>query len=121
VSCWEWLGGLSTQGYGTMGCSNGLKGQLAHRVSWALFRGPLTSGKCVQSTCGSKTCVNPDHLRLASDQGDAVRWALNKLTDEQVREIRACPEAGATAIARQYGVSQPCISNILLGKTRKDA
>jgi hypothetical protein len=34
----------------------------AHRVAWALFRGPIPDKLEIDHTCFVKCCVNPDHL-----------------------------------------------------------
>lgn len=76
--CWLWGGSEGTQGYGQFGVRVGGKSmpKLAHRVAWALYRGPIPDGICVLHRCDVRLCVNPDHLFLGSvpdNQRDMAR------------------------------------------------
>lgn len=59
--CWEWKGRIHN-GYPS-GHFSGIKSsQWAHRVSYALFNGPIEGGNHVDHTCNNPICVRPDHL-----------------------------------------------------------
>lgn len=63
----------------------------------------------------------PDRVRDGiSNRGE--RCGKAKLTWDNVREIRRRVAAGETntALAREFGVSQPCVCNIVNGKNWKD-
>jgi len=123
--CWDWTGGLNGAGYGMFWLSG--KSHRAHRVSYSLYRGEVKPDVLVCHTCDNRKCVNPDHLFLgdhADNNFDAAiknRMAHSenhsqaKLTNEQVREILESDESQAS-LARKYGVCQPNISDIKLGK-----
>lgn len=67
--CWHWTGSKNNLGYGTVGLRNGqgkMKPYKAHRISYALERGPITNGLCVLHKCDTPSCVNPDHLFLGT-------------------------------------------------------
>lgn len=67
-----------------------------------------------QSERGKKKLADPDHpLRLAA-------IARRRLSDEDIAEIRRRISEGekVTALAREYGVSQPHISHIKSGRSR---
>jgi hypothetical protein len=56
---WEWIGG-QIDDYG--GFWHNGKCELAHRVSYELYKGPVPEGLCVLHTCDRPLCVNPEHL-----------------------------------------------------------
>lgn len=57
--CWVWLRG-GANGYGRT-THNGIE-DYAHRISYALYKGPIPSGLFICHTCSVKLCVNPAHL-----------------------------------------------------------
>ena len=58
--CWVWSGRLDKRGYGRIGAKG--KTQLAHRVGYELFVGPIPLGHDLDHLCKNPKCVNPDHL-----------------------------------------------------------
>lgn len=105
----------------------------AHRVSFELHTGPIPAEMCVCHTCDVPWCSNPGHLflgtyadnnrdrdmkgrgRLTHRERGEGNWAA-KLTEGQVREIRARYQAGGVSqavLATEYGVVQPHISRIV--------
>jgi hypothetical protein len=131
-NCWEWIGGKQAHGYGVIR-QNG-KNKSAHRISYQLFIGIIPDGLCVLHKCDNPSCVNPDHLFLGT-QLDNNRDAIakgrtyypkgennhSKLLNIHIPIIRKLHKRGIsqTNIAKQYGVSQQLISNIITGKTWK--
>lgn len=104
------------------------KNQLAHRVSFKLFKGVILKGLCVCHSCDIRNCVNPDHLwlgTLSDNQQDSIKKgrfktlftmtdqkgennANHKLTWEIVARIRkdySTGEYSKRAIGRKYGIS----------------
>lgn len=67
--CWEWSAFRDRKGYGRHGS------RVAHRVAYELTHGPIPEGLLVDHTCWNRACVNPDHLRLATDRGNAQNRA----------------------------------------------
>lgn len=100
---------------------------LAHRLSFALSRGPIPAGMYVCHACDNRQCVRPDHLFLGypSDNtndmllkgrkpvGTSVAGA--KLTPETAREVYESVESLNT-IAGKYGISKKLVLNVKQGR-----
>lgn len=75
--CWEWQRCVAG-GYGR--CKEIFGGeeiQLAHRLSYLLFKGVLPEyqpkGFQIDHLCRNRKCVNPDHLELVTNKENALR------------------------------------------------
>lgn len=128
TTCWWWTAGVNETGYGRIQTKNGPS--RAHRISYELHKGPIPQGMGVLHRCDQPGCVNPDHLFLgtpadnAADReakgrnrpprGEGQRSA--KLTENQVREIRAA-SGKQRDIAKRFGVTQANVWAILARKT----
>ena len=123
--CWEWLACKDKDANGRF-TSNG-ENILAHRYSWILHNGAIPEGLLVRHKCRGK-CVNPEHLELGTNKdiaNDKIRDGTdnrgiknpnNKLTPEQVKEIRARATESRASLAKEYNVSYQLISQIILRK-----
>lgn len=65
-TCWNWTARLGTTGYGEFRLDE--RDHKAHRVSYAWANGPIPDGSMVDHRCHNRACVNPAHLRLASNK-----------------------------------------------------
>jgi len=132
TACWNWTASLRPTGYGQMRYLGTT--ELAHRISWMLFRGPIPKAKNRYGTmnvlhhCDNPKCVNPQHLYIgdqSDNANDAVardRWGKrgckgeahgrSKLTEKDVRAIRAS-EQSANQLADRYRVSKSAIQHVL--------
>lgn len=95
---------------------------LAHRISYAVFKGTIPSGMCVCHHCDNRKCVNPDHLFLGTHQDNTQDMISKKgrfgakLTADKVREIRQIYRSNNISIrqlGRDYGVSPTCIREVV--------
>jgi hypothetical protein len=135
--CHIWQGHCSIRDYGVIRLLG--RNFPVHRVAYAFANGPIPPGDSwdgaggytktlVLHRCDVKRCANPAHLFLGST-ADNVDDKMHKgrgrivgtenyrakLTDDEVRAIRADPRIQAE-IAAGYAVNQQSVSNI---KTRK--
>lgn len=118
TGCWEWSGakGGGKLLYGQSSLDG--KGQLAHRVSYQLFVGPIPDGLDLDHTCRNTLCVNPAHLEpkthrqnvlvgntVAARNAAVTHCPRGHAYDERNTRIqpkggRACKECGRLAVAR---------------------
>jgi hypothetical protein len=62
TGCWLWLGPLDAEGYAWDEGAH----LPAHVAFWHLAFGRPTAQQHVVQICGTRSCVNPAHLRLQS-------------------------------------------------------
>jgi hypothetical protein len=78
--CWQWTGGINSHGYGMLKVDGRSRG--AHRFSWELHNGPIPEGSLIDHICHNRSCVNPEHLRLATvkQNGENMKGAQSNST-----------------------------------------
>ena len=87
-SCWVWTGGRTVEGYGRLKF-RGLV-QSAHRFSWELLVAPLEPGDQIDHLCHVRECVNPAHLRVAT----------NAQNQQNIRGARSQSQSGIRGVFR---------------------
>lgn len=132
-SCWTWTGPLRSR-YGQMGVmASRFRSRTlsAHRISWMLSHGNIPDELQVLHRCDNKKCVNPAHLFLGTNQDNmddrdqkgrlsyGERHSISKLTRPDILAIRQLLSDGVSQveIAKRFGISQPHVSSIKLGKS----
>lgn len=140
--CWPWLGGRFKNGYGSFYLDGRAVG--AHRVAYMLHHGGALPTRFTCHRCDNPRCCNPAHLfqgSASANTQDAVRKGRHrtpngnhgnqrrgeqhgnaKLTDQQVREIRAKARAGGRGLvarlSREYDTPYATIYDIVRRRRR---
>lgn len=126
--CWFWKGSVNKNGYGTTAL--GGTSSLAHRVGWMLMRGQIPHGMVMCHTCDNKRCVNPAHLYVGTmlqnsrDAWERIKFpprhgvanGRSKLSEDDVREIRADGKSTHKELGGRYGVTDAAIRLVRIGR-----
>lgn len=116
--CWLWTGNrIDRHGYGRFAL--GRPSQLAHRVSYELYVGPVPAGYDLDHLCRNPRCINPSHLEPVPHVENIRRGRNAKLTYEIADRIRADHAAGGHthgSLAELYGVEKRTIWRVLAGR-----
>lgn len=75
TGCWIWMAGQNGAGYGEFWVDG--RNQLAHRVAYEIFVGPIPVGLQVDHVrargCSLRCCVNPAHLEPVTPRENTLR------------------------------------------------
>jgi len=122
--CWNWIGGVTKNGYGAMQVKYYGKYSTisAHKIAWSFYRSSETEGLVIRHSCDNRVCVNPNHLVLGSYVDNArdtvnrkrikrgISHYTNNLTEDQIKEILLLKgKHTQSVIAQMYGVSQTLV------------
>jgi len=118
TGCWTWL--LATSGkYGSTHLDG--KGLGAHRAEYIKRHGPIPDGLELDHLCRNTLCVNPDHLEPVTKAVNVRRSTCTILTEADVLVMRSryrTEDVSIAQIGRDFGVSRPCASEAVHGRTR---
>lgn len=85
-TCWIWTASRNEFGYGRINIAG--RAVKAHRIAFEWAKGPIPDGKVVDHICHTPSCVNPQHLRLATPkQNGEHRVRANKNSASGVRGV----------------------------------
>lgn len=119
--CLLWTRKINPNGYGALRFKG--KQVLAHRIAWELINGDVPNGNQILHRCDVKSCINPYHLFLGSQQDNmndmkkkgrstrGKRFFEPKLTDSDVSFIRFS-KATCFELAKIFGISFQHVSDI---------
>lgn len=138
--CWPWTG-ATVDGYGQLKRQDG-KNIYAHRASVEIDRGRVVPrNRVVMHICDNPLCVNPRHLRVATQKDNVAdmhakgrantvvlkgdEHGSTKVSEANVVAIHLAWASRRTRpvtqqeLAQRFGVSQAQISRIVNGKRRR--
>lgn len=133
--CWEWSGSTHKDGYGYLNVIvyEGYRRPIGvHRLSYAVFIGPIDDEKLVCHSCDNPLCINPKHLFLgtaADNSADAKsknryprgeKHYARKISFRDVETIRKIRDSVTRReLAQRFGLSKGHIDKILANKKWK--
>lgn len=84
------------------------KNQLAHRVSYETFIGPIPEGMTIDHLCEVTDCINPKHLK-AKSSWDNTKRSKTSPTAVNARKTK-CPQCGEKYSIKKNGhrYCRPC-------------
>ena len=120
--CRIWNKGYDKDGYGII---NVYGKEMKTHVLACEYKNNIhkPEGMVTRHLCGNRSCCNKDHLEFGTPQENNIDTLIqgngsNKLTDDQVREIRKNTEnLSYSALGKKYDVQGTTIGNIINGKT----
>jgi len=108
TGCWLWLGALTSTGYGTVNVivDGKRSNTTAHRLFHVAYTGDIPHGETVHHKCGSRACVNPDHLEAISQRENMAemfeRQALHATIDHAERTMEGMEDALRDAFSQDH-------------------
>lgn len=137
--CMEWQGGYTGNGHPSV--RHNKQNVLARRLAYTLAGNVIKAKHVLANTCNNPRCIDPEHVVQRTEkqhmihmgkqgrQSDHLRSAKiaatkrassqAKLTEEQVREIRASSKT-QRQLAAEYGINPTRINGIRQGRMWKD-
>ncbi len=131
--CWLWQGTIALpnkcgQRYGSFGFNEDGKtvNYRAHRFAWMVCNGEIPDGMVIMHTCDVSLCVNPSHLRAATqaenvaDRDSKGRTArgeqqgASKLTETQAWFIKRSSKP-TQLLANRFGIHCNTVMKIKQG------
>ena len=111
-SCWQWTGCINKDGYGMFNLNR--KMMTSHRIAYRLFKDEIPKGLQVDHLCRNRSCVNPDHLELVTNQENAIRgitgmnnWQNRKTHCKRGHELKS-PNLLKSGIKRGWRQCRIC-------------
>ena len=109
-TCWWWTGSADKRGYGHFFPMRG-QCEMAHRVAFMLYKGPIGDGLQVHHVCENKSCVNPEHLEAVTPRVNLLASnTVNKRNAAKTQCPRGHPLSGENLVleVRRSGLIRTC-------------
>ena len=89
--CWLWKLALNSAGYGYIGVGKERIG--VHRFSYTLLIGAIPEGFVLDHICHVKHCINPKHLRLATQTENLINSFKTRANKSGFKGVSWCENA----------------------------
>jgi hypothetical protein len=110
--CWVWMLSLNKFGYGQFVLRLPKRRPYpTHRISYVIHNGPIEPGLVIDHKCRVRACVNPDHLRMVTqDENMGPGWGGKFGFAAQHRAKTCCPKCGGDYSKNTKGhrICRPC-------------
>ena len=135
--CWLWQGGKNPAGYGRFYIYGNVM-HFAHRLSYELAFGDIQPGMVVMHKCDNPSCVNPNHLEIATQEENMLDKHFKGrqrypgfsnvgssnpaavIDESQAAKIREeYPSLSYAKLAGKYGISKSQVFRIVKGQSWK--
>lgn len=87
MRCQLWDKYKDEKGYGQIRLNRNGPMVWAHRAYYAMFIAPIPEGMTVHHRCGNPSCVNPEHLELATVAENTAEGNRRRVKDGIVNDI----------------------------------
>lgn len=115
ADCWRWRGVKNKEGVAHKQLNG--KCLIARRWLWEMLFGPIPEGLVITTTCGSKECCNPHHLRCCFQAAANHAGQGTVLLPSDVREIREAKKKKTPNLVKhlalKHGVSVATINDVM--------
>lgn len=102
--CWLWIGGLSSDGYGSFSVQR--RHIKAHKFAYLERFGEVPAGLELDHLCRIRCCVNPDHLEPVTHRENVARGnSVSALNASKTH----CPRGHSYSIATRGIMRRVCL------------
>jgi hypothetical protein len=110
TKCWLWCG-ENKRNNPRLLCSGWTIETYAPRISYSLFKEPISKYNTIVHTCGNGICVRPDHLERSPFVESKIKRSSRKYKEFNLKDITKLHSSGSsyTKLSNTYGL---CVEQI---------